>query len=136
MKSILKINVVLILVFSFSLFSCTSYKNVIKTSEPDKTSGIPLESLQPGDKVKLTKKDGSKVYIVFDRVEDSKIFGEIHRDSAASGNFDHYNSSITLEEIQSIELKKFSLGKTIAIPLGTAAIAFILYILAFGGAFS
>ncbi|MCL6257486.1 hypothetical protein M3O96_00180 [Aquiflexum sp. TKW24L] len=136
MKSILKINVVLILVFSFSLFSCTSYKNVVESSGPDKTSGIPLETLQPGDKVKITKKDGSKVYLVFERVEDSQIFGEIHRDSAASGSFKHYDSSIPLEEIQQIELKKFSLGKTLGIPLGAAALAFVLYIMAFGGAFS
>ncbi|WP_373494381.1 hypothetical protein [Aquiflexum sp.] len=136
MKSILKINWVLVFFTSLLLFSCTTYKNVVKPSAQGKNSGIPLEKLRPGDKLKITKKDDSKIRMIFDKMEDGHIVGIIQRDSGASGNFDHYSSSISLQEIKTIELKKFSLGKTVALPIATVAIAFILYFMAWGGAFS
>lgn len=96
--------VCLVLVFFFS--GCTTYQQLALGN-----LGALQDQLQPGDDVKVMRNDGSSLTFGIDSVTDEGISGD--------------GTSVAWSDMQQIELRQFSAGKTVGLVGGLAAVGLI-----------
>ena len=124
--------VLLMVLVCLFMSSCQSFKKV----SVDSGNRISLSKIETGDKVKILKGDGSVLCLIFYRIEGEALIGQVYRGFDNVSPNGGVESSIALSEISKIEVRKFSFGKTLLIPVGAFVGFFVLYVLTFGGAFS
>jgi hypothetical protein len=117
--------------FVLFLTSCQSFKQV----NVDPSANAIYPGLDVGDKIKVFKVDGGVHYLIFDRVEGGEVIGKVYKESKGETLAEGKEASVKFSEISKIEVRKFSIGKTLLIPGGVLFGFFVLYLLAFGGEF-
>jgi hypothetical protein len=121
------------LLFAILLFlaSCQSFKTA--TLDPGTNTVFPR--LEKGNKIKVFKVDGVTQFLIFDRIEGGAIVGKVYKQTNGEPVAEGMESSVSFSEISKMEVRKVSLGKTLLIPGGIVLGLFVMYVLAFGGAF-
>jgi len=117
MKNFRLIGVLLLLLMMGN--SCQTYKNLERVEPRSSATGIAeqVQKLKPGDKIKIHEKTSGRVTdLEYVTTEDEILRGFQTRGSKSD------LTSIKLEDISRIQVKKFDPGRALVITLGVVAL--------------
>ena len=115
-----RLRAVLLLFLVLHLTACYTWQGVA-TSSPVQL----IETMQP-DYVRVLKPDGTQVELENPSVEGDQLVGTIP--TRSGGSFESSDASVSLEDILNLEIRNFSLGRSILAGFGVfwGAIAVIV----------
>lgn len=130
----LKTAIKILLIALFGIFSsCQTYRNLDKIQPRSSSESIydQLQKLDPGDRIRVTTIN-QETHIISYLSSDQK---NLRGTKLKKNNGQEVN--IPIDQIQTVEVKKFNwIVTAVVVPAVGFATFFVLYILAFGGAFS
>lgn len=108
--------------------SCKTYKSLERVEPRSNSASIAeqVQKLKPGDVIKIHEKTSGRVTdLEFVTVEDGILRGFQAKGSKSD------LTSVKLEDIARIEVKKFNPGRALAITLGVAALGMVILLASF-----
>ena len=115
------------------LFSCQTYKKLDNMRPKSSTESIfdQLQKLDSGDRIRVTTKNQDTYIISYKSSDQKNLTGKkLKKDKGQELN-------IPIDQIQKVEVKKVNWVVTaVVVPAVGFTTFFVLYIMAFGGAFS